>query len=102
MFPLTEGVGNRWLIGRAGRRASRWTAGAARVRVEWDPEAPLTPLGQASFFIEFLKASGVCEHGLPIILFNHKRDDVPVGTCIDAREDKRGLWIKGRWCAPSQ
>jgi hypothetical protein len=29
------------------------------VRVEWDPEAPLTPLGQASFFIEFLKASGV-------------------------------------------
>src|SRR5215468_11133514 len=32
---------------------------AGRVRVEWDPEAPLTPLGQASFFIEFLKASGV-------------------------------------------
>ena len=32
---------------------------AGRVHVEWDPEAPLTPLGQASFFIEFLKASGV-------------------------------------------
>jgi hypothetical protein len=32
---------------------------AGRIRVEWDPEAPLTPLGQASFFIEFLKASGV-------------------------------------------
>jgi hypothetical protein len=32
---------------------------AGRVRVEWDPEAPLTPLGQALFFIEFLKASGV-------------------------------------------
>jgi hypothetical protein len=29
------------------------------VHVEWDPEAPLTPIGQASFFIEFLKASGV-------------------------------------------
>jgi hypothetical protein len=29
------------------------------VRVEWDPEAPLTPIGQAAFFIEFLKASGV-------------------------------------------
>ena len=27
---------------------------AGRVHVEWDPEAPLTPLGQASFFIEFL------------------------------------------------
>jgi HK97 family phage prohead protease len=34
------------------------------------------------------------EHGLPIILFNHRRDDVPVGTCIDAKEDKRGLWVK--------
>ena len=32
---------------------------AGRVHVEWDPEAPLTPIGQASFFIEFLKASGV-------------------------------------------
>src|SRR5215472_9682661 len=32
---------------------------AGRVHVEWDPEAPLTPLGQAAFFIEFLKASGV-------------------------------------------
>jgi hypothetical protein len=32
---------------------------AGRVRVEWDPAAPLTPLGQASFFIEFLKVSGV-------------------------------------------
>src|SRR5262245_25698593 len=32
---------------------------AGRVHVEWDPDAPLTPLGQASFFIEFLKASGV-------------------------------------------
>src|SRR5262249_9392168 len=32
---------------------------AGRVYVEWDPEAPLTPLGQRLFFIEFLKASGV-------------------------------------------
>src|SRR5262245_8706808 len=32
---------------------------AGQIRVEWDPQAPLTPLGQASFFIEFLKVSGV-------------------------------------------
>jgi len=32
---------------------------AGRVHVEWDPEAPLTPtIGQASFFIKFLKTSG--------------------------------------------
>ncbi|MBO0764024.1 MAG: hypothetical protein J2P50_05485, partial [Hyphomicrobiaceae bacterium] len=28
---------------------------AGQIKVEWDPQAPLTPLGQASFFIEFLK-----------------------------------------------
>ena len=26
--------------------------------------------------------------------WQHKADDVPVGTCIDAREDRRGLWVK--------
>ena len=29
------------------------------VRVEWDHEAALTPLGQLPFFIDFLKASGL-------------------------------------------
>jgi hypothetical protein len=32
---------------------------AGQIKVEWDPNAPLTPLGQASFFIEFLKVAGV-------------------------------------------
>lgn len=40
-------------------------------------------------------AKSLREHGLPLILWNHKHDDVPVGTCIDAKEDRRGLWIKG-------
>jgi uncharacterized protein len=35
------------------------------------------------------------EHGLPLILWQHKHDEPPVGTCIEGREDKRGLWIKG-------
>jgi HK97 family phage prohead protease len=34
------------------------------------------------------------DHGLPLVLWQHKADDVPVGTCIDAREDRRGLWVK--------
>jgi hypothetical protein len=29
-----------------------------RVRVEWDPHAPVTPLGQLVFFTQFLQASG--------------------------------------------
>ena len=32
---------------------------AGQIKVEWDPNAPLTPLGQASFFIEFLKVAGL-------------------------------------------
>jgi len=30
-----------------------------RIHVEWDPEAAVTPLGQLSFFINFLKVSGL-------------------------------------------
>jgi hypothetical protein len=32
---------------------------AGRITVEWDRNAPLTPLGQAAFFIQFLKVAGV-------------------------------------------
>ena len=32
---------------------------AGQIKVEWDPGAPLTPLGQAAFFIEFLKVAGL-------------------------------------------
>ncbi len=31
------------------------------VHVEWDPQEPVTPLGQLPFFIEFLKLSGLFE-----------------------------------------
>jgi Transposase DDE domain group 1 len=34
---------------------------AGQIKVEWDPGAPLTPLGQAAFFIEFLKVAGLFE-----------------------------------------
>ena len=32
---------------------------AGQIKVEWDPNAPLTPLGQAAIFIQFLKAAGL-------------------------------------------
>jgi uncharacterized protein len=36
----------------------------------------------------------LAEHGLPALLFNHKMNDPPLGTIVDAAEHKRGLWIK--------
>ena len=33
--------------------------------------------------------------GLPQILFQHKMDDAPVGVCTEAREDRKGLFVKG-------
>jgi hypothetical protein len=35
---------------------------AGRVHVEWDPDAPITPLGQMAFFIAFLKTSGLFDN----------------------------------------
>ena len=32
---------------------------AGQIKVEWDPNAPLTPLGQLPFFIEYLKLAGL-------------------------------------------
>jgi hypothetical protein len=34
------------------------------------------------------------KHGLPMLLWNHKMDDVPLGNIVAAREDKKGLWFK--------
>jgi hypothetical protein len=35
---------------------------AGRVHVEWDPNAPITPMGQMAFFIAFLKTSGLFDN----------------------------------------
>jgi uncharacterized protein len=34
-------------------------------------------------------------YGLPLLLFQHKADECPVGVVTDAKENSRGLWIKG-------
>lgn len=39
--------------------------------------------------------SSLEKYGLPQILFQHKMEEAPVGTCIEAKEDRKGLWIKG-------
>src|ERR1043165_2809711 len=33
--------------------------GGGRVHVEWDPQAPVTPIGQLVFFWQFLAAGGL-------------------------------------------
>lgn len=39
-------------------------------------------------------AKSLRNHGMPLLLFNHKMEDAPIGTIVDAKEDKRGLWFK--------
>jgi HK97 family phage prohead protease len=39
-------------------------------------------------------AKSLKENGLPILLFQHKMDEAPVGAIVEAKEDKRGLWIR--------
>jgi len=35
---------------------------AGRVDIEWDPQAPVTPLGQMAFFIDYLKSAGLFDN----------------------------------------
>jgi hypothetical protein len=35
---------------------------AGRIHIEWDPDAPITPMGQMAFFIAFLKTSGLFDN----------------------------------------
>ena len=35
------------------------------------------------------------DHGMPLLLFNHKMDDLPVGVIESADEDKKGLLVEG-------
>ena len=36
----------------------------------------------------------LAQYGLPAILWNHKMDEPPLGNVVDAKETKRGLWVK--------
>jgi hypothetical protein len=40
-------------------------------------------------------AKSLREHGMPLLRFQHRMDDAPLGAIVEAREDRRGLWVKG-------
>jgi uncharacterized protein len=44
--------------------------------------------------VEGAFAKSLRDHGMPALLFNHKMEDPPLGLVVDAKEQKRGLWIK--------
>lgn len=37
----------------------------------------------------------LADHGLPLLLFNHKMDDLPIGVIEHAEEDRKGLLVEG-------
>ena len=52
-------VGGQSLVERLGDQPIPVDTYAGRIHVEWDPDAPVTPMGQMAFFIAFLKTSGL-------------------------------------------
>ena len=52
-------MNDRWLRRAVVRRGVELDSFDGPVRVEWDHEAAMTPLGQLPFFIDFLKTSGL-------------------------------------------
>lgn len=40
-------------------------------------------------------AKSLKEHGNPLLLFNHKMDELPIGVIEHAEEDRKGLLIEG-------
>jgi len=57
------------------------TAGG-RVHVEWDPETPLTPLGQLAFFANFLQAGGLFEPFCAEAPFDYTSPNAPSPTDV--------------------
>jgi HK97 family phage prohead protease len=40
-------------------------------------------------------AQSLRDHGNPLLLFQHKQDECPVGVITEAKEDRRGLYVRG-------
>jgi uncharacterized protein len=40
-------------------------------------------------------AKSLRDYGMPILLFQRKHEECPVGVITEARQNKRGLWVKG-------
>src|SRR3954452_18311444 len=57
------------------------TAGG-RLQVEWDEEAPLTPMGQLVFFAQFLEANGLFSGLCGDAPFSYKSNNAPKVTDV--------------------
>src|SRR5262245_47797547 len=60
-----------------------------RFHVEWDPEAPVTPLGQLVFFCQFLAARGLYSRWWSDGPLSVTRPNAPAG------QDVLGRWVLG-------
>jgi hypothetical protein len=50
---------------------------AGRIHIEWDPEAPITPMGQMAFFIAFLKTSGLFDSLVAACPLHYRSPNAP-------------------------
>jgi hypothetical protein len=50
---------------------------AGRVDIDWDPHAPVTPLGQMPFFISFLKSAGLFDNWVTACPLNYTSPKAP-------------------------
>jgi hypothetical protein len=58
----------------AGAEVDSW---AGSVRVEWDQDAAMTPLGQLPFFVDFLKTSGLFDAFVPDCPLRYQSPNAP-------------------------
>ncbi|MCW5555653.1 MAG: hypothetical protein KIS67_26275 [Verrucomicrobiae bacterium] len=56
-----------------------------RVYVEWDPHAPVTPLGQLVYFSQFLATAGLFGEGWPTVRSTTPSPNAPSGLMCWAR-----------------
>ena len=60
-----------------------------RMRVEWDPEAPVTPLGQLVFFSQFLATAGIFFRIRTNVSIALLQSECPVQTgCLSALRNR--------------
>jgi Transposase DDE domain group 1 len=50
---------------------------AGRVHVDWQPDAPITPLGQLPFFIDFLKTAGLFDNWVAACPLHYTSPNAP-------------------------
>src|SRR4051794_8604539 len=70
-------VGEQSLVERADDHPIPVDTYAGRIHIEWDPEAPITPMGQMAFFIAFLKTSGLFDSLVAACPLHYRSPNAP-------------------------